>query len=327
MAAPGVAAPGRITASRMSWVPLTTGPATNTGSPWASAPRPARAPPRRTTVSLTSCQVSVVPSAARTPTELPSRAVMVPRSKAMVRIPEPVRNVNCPYMPPSSRSPTRCRTIRRPMASGPAAGGRRRRPPGCAGRGAGRVEHRAEHGRRAGRAWGRRVRWVRRAGGGGPDCRAGRDAAVAGQGHAADHPDGQQGGRGADVPAGAASLAAGRMLAAARGLVVGIHARHDAAAAWDIGQRFLGAAWEQPGGPPPARGDGRAGTGRGRRDRGAGRARTGYMRPGAGIYMRSGTGMPSRPRPVTSTRRVSADSASRLCRSAGSAACSTGHCS
>ena len=79
------------------------------------------------------------------------------------------------------------------------------------------------------------------------------------------------------------------------GLVEGVHGGNDAVAGWDISQQFLGAAWEQPEGIPG--------------------------------YMRSGTGMPSSPRPVTSTRKVSADSASLLCRMAGSGACSTGHCS
>ena len=46
-----------------------------------------------------------------------------------------------------------------------------------------------------------------------------------------------------------------------------------------------------------------------------------------GRYIRSGTLMPSSPRPVTRTRRVSADSASLLARVASSPALSTGHCS
>jgi len=44
-------------------------------------------------------------------------------------------------------------------------------------------------------------------------------------------------------------------------------------------------------------------------------------------YMRSGTGMPSRPSPVSRTRRVSAERASLLWRVGSSAACRTGHCS
>jgi hypothetical protein len=45
-----------------------------------------------------------------------------------------------------------------------------------------------------------------------------------------------------------------------------------------------------------------------------------------GRYIRSGTGIPSNPRPVVSTRSVSAHSASLLSRT-GPLARSTGHCS
>src|SRR6185312_5881117 len=43
-----------------------------------------------------------------------------------------------------------------------------------------------------------------------------------------------------------------------------------------------------------------------------------WRRPGGLRYIRSGTGTPSRPRPVTSTRRARAHSARRLSRTAGS---------
>ena len=55
--------------------------------------------------------------------------------------------------------------------------------------------------------------------------------------------------------------------------------------------------------------------------------RTRRLAPHRRRYIRSGTGTPSRPRPVTSTRRARAQSASLLSRTAGSSAFSTGHCS
>ena len=53
----------------------------------------------------------------------------------------------------------------------------------------------------------------------------------------------------------------------------------------------------------------------------------GYVSYVAVSYMRSGTGTPSRPRPVDSTLSVSAHSASRAARSDSGSAFSTGHSS
>ena len=126
---------------------------------------------------------------------------------------------------------------------------------------------------------------------------------------------------------GAAVPAARRLPITARWLVVGVHDGNDAALAWDASQRFLGAAWETAQDFPRARA---AATDAAARCLNgsvrAGQVPAGEVRGLAG-YMRSGTGMPSRPSPVMSTRRVSADSASLLCRMDGSGACSTGHCS
>jgi hypothetical protein len=77
-AEPGMA--GRMTASLMSCVPLMTGPATKTCSPADSALVVVFLRSCLTTVLLVTLQVSVVPSAARTTTELPLSDWTVPRS-------------------------------------------------------------------------------------------------------------------------------------------------------------------------------------------------------------------------------------------------------
>ena len=84
----------------------------------------------------------------------------------------------------------------------------------------------------------------------------------------------------------------------------GVHDRETAATGWDHSQGILGITGEQPVNVPESIPTGGGYTG----------------------YIRSGTGMPSRPRPVSSTRKVSADRASLL-RRTDSSACSTGQCS
>src|ERR1700722_2788095 len=59
----------------------------------------------------------------------------------------------------------------------------------------------------------------------------------------------------------------------------------------------------------------------------AGQGGSAHHRTPAVAYMRSGTGTPSRPRPVDSTLSVSAHSASRDARSDSGSAFSTGHSS
>ena len=91
------------TISRASFAPLATGPPANTSWPGASAFVLAL-PWSRTTVSLTSSQVMVVPLAARMTTSVLLTDWIVPRSNASVRVPPFVVTVNEPYSPPSRRS-------------------------------------------------------------------------------------------------------------------------------------------------------------------------------------------------------------------------------
>ena len=70
--------------TRASLAPLTTGPPANTVSPADSALVVALAPFFLTTVSLTTCQVQVVPSAALITTSLPLTDWIVPRSNESV---------------------------------------------------------------------------------------------------------------------------------------------------------------------------------------------------------------------------------------------------
>ena len=95
-----------ITIRRASWLPLTTGPPTNTSSPADRALLVALVPSWRTTESLTSVQFQVVPSLARTTTSWPETDWIVPRSNASVLGPALVSKVNWPSMPPSLRSRT-----------------------------------------------------------------------------------------------------------------------------------------------------------------------------------------------------------------------------
>jgi hypothetical protein len=74
----------RITISRASLAPLTTGPPANTVSPADSALAGVLLPLFLTTVSLTIVQAQVVPSVAFTTTSLPLTDWIVPRSKASV---------------------------------------------------------------------------------------------------------------------------------------------------------------------------------------------------------------------------------------------------
>ena len=73
-----------MTIRRMSFAPFTTGPPANTVSPADSALVVVLAPLFLTTVSLTICQVQVVPSGALITTSLPLTESMMPRSNASV---------------------------------------------------------------------------------------------------------------------------------------------------------------------------------------------------------------------------------------------------
>ena len=101
--------------TRASLAPLTTGPPANTVSPADSALVVALAPFFLTTVSLTTCQVQVVPSAALITTSLPLTDAMVPRSNESVWNPVLLWKVAVPSTPPRRRS--------RPSAQRTRAGG------------------------------------------------------------------------------------------------------------------------------------------------------------------------------------------------------------
>ena len=89
---------------RASLAPLTTGPPANTVSPADSALVVVLAPFFLTTVSLTTCQVQVVPSAALITTSLPLTDWMVPRSNESVWKPVLLWKVAVPSTPPRWRS-------------------------------------------------------------------------------------------------------------------------------------------------------------------------------------------------------------------------------
>ena len=101
--------------SRASLAPLTTGPPANTVSPADSALVVVLAPFFLTTVSLTICQVQVVPSAALITTSPPLTDWIVPRSNETVWKPVLLWKVTVPSTPPSRRS--------RPSAHRTRAGG------------------------------------------------------------------------------------------------------------------------------------------------------------------------------------------------------------
>ena len=84
--------------------PFTTGPPANTVSPADNALVVVLAPFFLTTVSLTICQVQVVPSAALITTSLPLTDWMVPRSNETVWKPVLLWNVTVPSTPPIRRS-------------------------------------------------------------------------------------------------------------------------------------------------------------------------------------------------------------------------------
>ena len=91
---------GRITMSRASFAPETTGPPTQTGSPVARALAVVLLPLSRTTVFVTRTQVQVLPSAPCTVTSLPLTDWTIPRWNATVRIVPPrPRKLNWPSMP------------------------------------------------------------------------------------------------------------------------------------------------------------------------------------------------------------------------------------
>src|SRR5512140_2316637 len=104
-----------MTIRRASLAPLTTGPPANTVSPADSALVVVLAPFFLTTVSLTRCQVQVVPSAALITTSLPLTDWMVPRSNESVWKPVLLWKVAVPSTPPRWRS--------RPSAQRTRAGG------------------------------------------------------------------------------------------------------------------------------------------------------------------------------------------------------------
>jgi hypothetical protein len=89
---------------RASLAPLTTGPPANTASPADSALVVVLAPFFLTTVSLTTCQVQVVPSAALITTSLPLTDWMMPRSNESVWKPVLLWKVAVPSTPPKWRS-------------------------------------------------------------------------------------------------------------------------------------------------------------------------------------------------------------------------------
>src|SRR6266480_1895159 len=111
-----------MTIRRASRVPLTTGPPAKTVSPADSALVVALAPFFLTTVSLTMCQVQVVPAAALITTSLPLTDWMVPRSNESVWKPVLLWNVAVPSTPPRWRSrPSAQRTRAGETAWSPAA--------------------------------------------------------------------------------------------------------------------------------------------------------------------------------------------------------------
>ena len=91
---------GLMTISRASFAPLTTGPPANTVSPADSALVVVLLPLFLTTVSLTICQVQVVPSGALITTSLPLTDAMVPRSNESVWKPVLLWKVTVPSTPP-----------------------------------------------------------------------------------------------------------------------------------------------------------------------------------------------------------------------------------
>ena len=93
-----------MTISRASLAPLTSGPPANTVSPADNALAVVLAPFFLTTVSLTICQVQVVPSGALITTSLSLTSWMVPRSNATVWKPVLLWKVNSPCTPPRRRS-------------------------------------------------------------------------------------------------------------------------------------------------------------------------------------------------------------------------------
>src|ERR1700761_8848166 len=103
--------------TRASLAPLTTGPPANTVSPADSALVVGLAPFFLTTVSLTTCQVQVVPSAALITTSLPLTDWMVPRSNESVWKPVLLWKVAVPSTPPRWRSRPSAQRTRPPAAS------------------------------------------------------------------------------------------------------------------------------------------------------------------------------------------------------------------
>src|SRR6266702_3887607 len=93
-----------MTISRASRAPFVTGSPASTVSPADSALVVVLPPFFLTTVSLTICQVQVVPSAALITTSLPLTDAMVPRSNESVWKPVLLWKVTVPSTPPRRRS-------------------------------------------------------------------------------------------------------------------------------------------------------------------------------------------------------------------------------
>src|SRR5207248_2144990 len=107
---------------RASLAPLTTGPPAKTVSPADSALVVVLPPFFLTTVSLTTCQVQVVPSAALITTSLPLTDWMMPRSNESVWNPVLLWKVAVPSTPPKWRSRPSAQRTRAGEAAGlPAA--------------------------------------------------------------------------------------------------------------------------------------------------------------------------------------------------------------
>ena len=322
---------GRITTSRASLAPDTTGPPTQTGSPVVSALVLVFFPLSRTTVLLTRSHVQVVPSAARTTMSLRLTDWTTPRSNARVRRCRPGPEGELPVDGPEQGHPGQ-----------PAPDSRQR---------AGLPQGRAGHGRcpacRAARAASPRgARVGRRGVAAAAPARAARRGQREGAGVSAESSAVFRAAAWVPGPA-AALLAAGDEWPASEAPAT-IPPTASAPAATSPTVQLSGSAAGGRGGPAP-----RSPRSRDSRPELLGRAGSPGPRPGAhhvvhaaeparpgcdnrrhslgfpwehppelstrqgARHIRSGTGIPSRSSPVSRTRRVSADSASRLSRMAG----------
>src|SRR5262249_26706181 len=114
----GAGCGGRTTTSLASFVPLTTGPPTQTGVPVVSSLLLTFPWRSRTTVVLTRSQVQVVPSLALTVTDFPALTDWItPRSNASVLMPLRVCSVNWPSTPRSRKNLRMWQRARRQCAA------------------------------------------------------------------------------------------------------------------------------------------------------------------------------------------------------------------